>query len=164
MSIAIVFIVLFASFLAVSINYSRAFTVKNEIINIIENNQGWTQSSNRTYACTDTNTTECQILKYLSQVGYNIPSDGTVYCPEEYNRNGSPVEVNPGGYCIKLICTKTGTGRQNATNNAASGYYIVTTFVRVELPIIWTGLNVPVTGQTMTLYYNNSSGISCSNL
>ena len=35
-SIVIVFIVLFTSFLAISVNYSKAFRVKNGIINIIE--------------------------------------------------------------------------------------------------------------------------------
>ena len=167
MSISITFIIIFASFLAISINYSKAFTVKNEIINLIEDNQGWRQSSTRTYTCTDNATSsECQILRYLRKVGYNITSTPTkpVYCPDEYkDKYGNRTTVQPGGYCVKLVCTMSGTGRLATGYNTGSGYYIVTTYVRVELPIIWTGINIPVTGQTMTLYYNNVSGLECSN-
>ena len=41
-SIVITFIVLFVSFLAYSISYTRAFKVKNEIINYIERAEGFT--------------------------------------------------------------------------------------------------------------------------
>ena len=38
--IVIVFIVIFTSYLALSVNYSKAFKVKNGIIEIIEENEG----------------------------------------------------------------------------------------------------------------------------
>ena len=44
--LVITFIVLFSGFLAYSINYTKAFRVKNEIINIIEKNEGYTISNN----------------------------------------------------------------------------------------------------------------------
>lgn len=165
LSISITFIIIFASFLAISINYSKAFTVKNEIINIIEDGQGWRQTggATRNSSCTDSmSSTECQILKYLTKTGYNITStpSSPIYCPKDLY--GENVQLQPGGYCVKLVCTTSGTGRQGR-NNGGSGYYVVTTFVRIEIPIIWTGINVPVTGQTMTLYYNNVSGLTCSN-
>ena len=169
LSISITFIIVFSSFLAISINYSKAFTVKNEIINAIEDGQGWRQTSspNVNASCTDeTTSTECQILKYLNKVGYNIKSTATkpVYCPEEYNdRYGRRKTINSGGYCIKRVCTRSGTGRLASGYNTGSAYYQVTTFVRIEVPILWVGLNVPVTGQTMTLYYDNARGIECSN-
>ena len=40
--IVILFIALFASFLAYSISYTRAFNTKNEIINLIERSEGFT--------------------------------------------------------------------------------------------------------------------------
>ena len=162
LSISITFIVLFAGFLAVSINYSRAFTVKNEVVSIIENSQGWRESSGSNASCGDYNTSsECQILQYLSRVGYNIDKN-SVSCPDIYEKpSGGREKVQNGGYCVKLVCTRPGTGRLGV-GNSASGYYVVTTFVRIELPIIWTGISVPVTGQTMTLYHNSSS-LNCSN-
>jgi len=164
LSISITFIVLFASFLAISINYSRAFTVKNEIISIIENKQGFRGASTYSPSSCNDESTECEILKYLSRVGYSINSTSTspVYCPDEYNIGGARQQVRNGGYCIKLICTMSGTGRNAVGTNYGSGYYVVTTFVRIEFPIIWTGINIPITGQTMTLYYNSTS-LGCSN-
>ena len=44
--IVIIFIALFAGFLAYSISYTKAFRVNNEIINIIETNEGFTTSPN----------------------------------------------------------------------------------------------------------------------
>ena len=38
------FIVLFSAYLAVSINYTKAFKAKNKIINIIEQNEGMSKS------------------------------------------------------------------------------------------------------------------------
>ena len=166
LSISTVFIVLFAGFLAVSINYSRAFTVKNEIVSIIENAQGWRASSGSNASCSDEATSsECQILQYLARAGYNINSteSSPVYCPDIYNdQYGNRAYANQGGYCIKFVCTKEGTGRNSYSDNTGSGYYVITSFVRIELPIIWTGINVPVTGQTMTLYHNNGT-LDCSN-
>ena len=46
MGIVIVFVVLFSSFLAYSISYTKAFNVKNQIINYIEHKEGFTKSSN----------------------------------------------------------------------------------------------------------------------
>jgi hypothetical protein len=42
--IVITFIALFASFLAYSISYTRAFNMKSEILNIIERSEGYTMS------------------------------------------------------------------------------------------------------------------------
>ena len=44
--LVIIFIALFAGFLAYSISYTKAFRTKNEIINIIEKNEGFTMSNN----------------------------------------------------------------------------------------------------------------------
>ena len=40
--IVILFIALFSAFLAYSVSYTKAFNTKNEIINIIERNEGFT--------------------------------------------------------------------------------------------------------------------------
>lgn len=43
--IVITFVVLFTSYLALSVNYSKAFKVKNEIISLIEENEGLTDKT-----------------------------------------------------------------------------------------------------------------------
>ena len=63
--IVIVFIALFSAFLAYSISYTRAFNVKNEIINYIERNEGYELFSD---AGTDANGISCtdfQMLKLI---------------------------------------------------------------------------------------------------
>ena len=153
-TIVMTFIVLFSSFLAISINYSRAFSVKNEILSLIERNEGFSTTGDSTTNCTDTST-QCQVQKYLRKASYNITD--TITCPNIYDdAYGDPTSSQSGGYSIKKTCTSGGT------------YYTVTTFVRIELPIIWSAFNVPITGQTMNIYYDSSGdgysgvGLPCS--
>ena len=58
--LVITFIVFFASFLAVSINYAKAFNVKNEVINIVSKYEG------------NNNTTRNKIRSYLRNQGYRL--------------------------------------------------------------------------------------------
>lgn len=147
LGIVLTFIVLFAGFLAVSINYSRAFTVKNEVLNYIERNEGYSTTDNVTYNCTDLST-QCQIQKYLHKVSYTISDD--VKCPDVFNdADGNSTYAKSGGYCIKKTCTSAGS------------YYTIATFVRIELPILWEAFTVPVTGQTMNIYYDTGD-LECS--
>lgn len=56
----LIFLVLYVSFMCVALSYARAFRVKNRIINIIEQNEGYTAQAAE------------DIEKYLSKAGYNI--------------------------------------------------------------------------------------------
>ena len=59
-TIVIVFIVLFSSYLAISVNYSKAFKVKNGIVDLIEQNEGLSSE------------TQTQISNYLDKTGYFV--------------------------------------------------------------------------------------------
>ncbi len=74
--IVLIFIAIYISFLAVSINYSQAFKVKNKLITIVEVNEGWAPGS----------TADNEIKTYLRQVGYTqsytvlkVPTDRGPY-------------------------------------------------------------------------------------
>ena len=124
LGLAVTFIVLFTSYLAVSINYTRAFKVKNEIINIIESNQGFSQN------------TQNKIKTYLDTMGYANTVTNANDCTK-YGKYGA------GGYCVQK-------------NQNGSGYtYKVTTFIKIELPIINFKILIPIGGETKTLYYVN---------
>lgn len=58
-NIVIVVIVFFNTYLAISVNYSKAYRVKNEVISIIEQQEGWT------------NRAKDEIDAYLTSVGYS---------------------------------------------------------------------------------------------
>ncbi len=143
LGLAVTFIVLFASYLAVSINYAKAFKVKNEIINMIESNQGFKRSTYGTgidkidiNILRNSNIVENKIYAYLKDIGYA----NTVVTSDDCNKYG---DYGQGGYCVKKV--------QNG-----SGYtYKVTTFIKIELPIFNFKVLVPIGGETKTLYYVN---------
>lgn len=139
------FIVLFSAYLAVSINYTKAFKAKNKIINIIEQNEGMSKSVGDVRNKTDEElnkgkTTEDKIYYYLKQAGFVIDKDTlSGRCPDDTD----DTTLYAGGYCVKGISTREGK------------YYKVTTFVKIELPVIWVNITVPVKGETKVIYHIN---------
>ena len=139
------FIVLFSAYLAVSINYTKAFKAKNKIINIIEQNEGMSKSVGDVRNKTDEElnkgkTTEDKIYYYLKQAGFVIDKE-TVSgrCTDDTN----DTTLYAGCYCVNGISTREGK------------YYKVTTFVKIELPVIWVNITVPVKGETKVIYHIN---------
>lgn len=144
----VLFIVLFSAYLAVSVNYTKAFKAKNKIINIIEQNEGFSTSSqcknDKSDACLKNSTsTEDKIYAYLKESGFLINDLNDKVCPN-YNL------IKDGGYCVQRVCTSQGS------------YYRVITFIKIELPIVWQTFTVPIKGETKVLFYTNN-GIACIN-
>lgn len=145
LGLAVTFIVLFTSYLAVSINYTKAFKVKNEIINIIESNQGFTENINSDNfknftpdEFKNSKITEEKIYGYLQSIGYA----NTAITEADCSGRGLG-KYGEGGYCVQK-------------NQNGSGYtYKVTAFIKIELPIINFKILIPIGGETKTLYYVN---------
>ncbi len=135
----VLFIVLFSAYLAVSVNYTKAFKAKNKIINIIEQNEGFSKTtcgSNKTTSCLkNSKKTEDKIYYYLQNAGFVL--EDIKSCPN----SDSP--VRDGGYCVDKVSTSQGA------------YYKVTTFIKIELPLIWQTFTIPIKGETKVLYYTN---------
>ena len=91
--LVLTFIVFFASFLAVSINYSKAFHVKNNIVDLIGKYEGNNCNSRK------------KIGEYLNDVGYLVIGK----CPSDYNAydlHGNYLHgTNKGHFCIKSETT-----------------------------------------------------------
>ena len=117
------FIVIYVCFLAIAINYSITFRVKNQIINLIESYEGYDLAKN-------------SIDDYIADVGYYRSSVGTV-------------EIGTGecksGYCIEEIPV-------NRDGTKVGTYYKVTTYVTFDFPIIGQISNFPVSGETRVIY------------
>ena len=128
MGFVVLFIVLFSAYLAVSVNYTRAFKVKNKIVNIIEENEGFNTRS------------KDKINSYLKEIGYQTTQINSSRCPE-----GSDT-YQQGGYCVYKV---------NANNGGK--YWKVTTFIKFEIPIISLKLTIPINGETKVLYYTNNN-------
>jgi len=60
LQILLIFIVIFISFLSVSVNFAQAFRIKNKIISYIEANEGWSEGSEA----------DQDINDFLNRIGY----------------------------------------------------------------------------------------------
>lgn len=138
-NIMIVFIFFFAAFLAIAINYSQAFRIKNQIINYIEQYEGIKGSKDK-------------IVDYIKDAGYyrDKGCDCENYNCDGFNdsRNGAPVSNADGTYTVKGLCVR------ELKNGNGDTYYRVTTFVGFELPVIGNMINFEVKGETRIVTNN----------
>ena len=141
--IVAVFIFFFAAFLTYSINYTRAFNLKNEIINIIEKAEGYNPDS----------TVEGKINELVSSMGYNVEATDGIVC--EGKQNGNKNEIKPGGYCLVKVCP---SGNKNSNT-----HYKVTTYIALKLPVVNINVSIPISGETRTLY-RDSGKYDCTDL
>ena len=135
LEIIIVFMVLVNSYLAFSVNYSRAFKVKNAIIDLIENNEGY--PTGEAVNCTkndDPNSFSGRFCKIISDYGYMAPKQTT------RDKACSEVPHAPNldnlGICIIPHTNIIGQGSTNDTYQGV--YYTVYTYINIDLPIIKT--------------------------
>ena len=117
--IVISFILLFASFMSLSINWSKTYKVKDEIVLAIERNNGVNPESLG------------QISTYMADLGYRTVGKG---CPDHYvgfTYDGVKTYSSP-SYCIKAnMLGATATGHKSFT-----AYYSIIVFFRLDIPII----------------------------
>ena len=139
-SLIIVFIFVFTAFLALSINYSKAFRVKNEVLSFIEKGEGIT---NETIKLTN---------NYLRNTGYSyVGKCETGYYGVSINNNTNGIyeeaisnkEYN---YCIKKV-------KSTAINFPDRSYYEVKLFFKFNLPVVGDIFLFKVEGQTKDIVY-----------
>lgn len=133
--LVLTFIVFFASFLAVSINYSKAFNVKNNIVDLIGKYEGNNCEARK------------KIGEYLHDVGYmsiGECSDGYY----AYDLNGSYLLGKDKGYfCLKNEDT-SGTVVEKK-------YYRTETFFKLDLPLVGDLLTFRIKGETEAIFFAN---------
>lgn len=147
-NIVIVFVLLFAAYISLSINYSKAYNVKNEIVNIIRNQGGVCTSSTKNSNNNCYNFAE-QITDYFQEANYR----STGVCDEGwigYTREGQ-VDINNknSAFCVKAIKAKTNSELPNAL------YYQIKVFYQLDLPIINSIFEFALVGETGRVYEPN---------
>lgn len=146
--IAIVFILLFSGFLALSVNYSRAFKVKNELINIVERQEGIRLKARD------------EINAYFNEVGHFVKGP----CPEGYTafeEDGTSF-TNRGIYCAKKMCE---TSAADVTSGLFKAHYKVVVFFKFDLPIFGDLFTFRVEGETKTIFNapkDDNEDMACS--
>ena len=122
----LVFLVLYVAFICVALNYSRAFRVKNRIIDIIEQNEGY-NINNTSDAVAN------QIDSYLRNTGYYINAEARQYLADKNVSSCS--QLYGQGYCVYKISSNP-------------DYYGVETYMIFTLPIINIKFPIAVKGET----------------
>ena len=142
--LVITFIVFFASFLAVSINYAKSFTVKNNLVDLITKYEGNNPCARK------------KMGNYLKQVGYLV----TGSCPEKkedgtclyigYNQNGEKL-LNQNSKAYFWISEDNNDG----TISLGKEYYRVVVFFKIDLPVIGDLVTFPIKGETESIPFVN---------
>jgi hypothetical protein len=161
LEIIIVFLVLVNSYLAFSVNYTRAFRVKNAIIDLIENYEGFPvdgvscNGTNSSSSNPEFNTKFCNIIR---SYGYNSP---------EFARNDCGGTDQPGGVNDIGVCIFPHVNINNQTSGSDSFYgiyYTVYTYIDIDLPILNRVLQAMpnifrITGDTNIIYTSGQKNI-----
>lgn len=159
MQIVIVFILFFVAFITLTLNYTRAFRVRNEVINIIEREEGYTANHGG-----DDVGARYLIASYLTNNGYNTKGkcDGYKYGATSLDLNKvgdnygyQEVKKNDGAiyyYCFKKV--RNIPKGDVTTNYENRSYYKVKLFFRFNLPVIGDIATFSVNGETIDIYYN----------
>ena len=137
--VVIFFIILFSGYLAMSVNYSKAFQVKNEIVSIIERRQGMNDKAQE------------DIDNYLKSVGYGVFTSCKRICDRYANDAGFQgcVTIDPKYTNIRNQSeTKFCVAKYNTEETHGRSYYRVTAFFRIDLPIFRQIFTFPVNGET----------------
>ena len=135
--IVIVFLLLFTAIMCLTINNTKAFAVKNEVVSYIESQGGIDISrplDNRNDG----------IVDILSKAGYFTTGKcETGYTA--YNRDGSlnTSTSNKSAICIKKIDSNQETG---------GCYFEIMVFYRLDLPVFGSVFNFKTTGKTKVLF------------
>ncbi len=122
-NLVIVFIIIFIFFFAGSLTYTKAFKVKNRIVDIIEK-----------YEKFDSVTVD-EIASTLGEMGYRV-NVGNKGCPMRKEKESLTLNTNTYRYCVYEYSTTKGT------------YYGVAAYMYFDFPIIGQSLELPVYGET----------------
>ncbi len=131
------FMLIFVAFLALSLNYTKAFKIKNELLTIIEKKEGLTDGSNGSIAI---------INNYLKANNYGVTKsceEGS-YGVSDLNSYSAELVTNTSKkyyYCVTKI-------KAPSANNSGKSYYRVGIFFYFNIPVLGDIFKFDVNGET----------------
>ena len=144
LGIVMVFMAIFIAYVAISINYSTAYTLKSKIVTIIEEYEGM---NNTTISKIDAVIRDnAYYNKFTCRPAEGI-ADTRVFGITDMNATLNP--TTPQSYCVTR-------DYRNATDGTETQYYYTVTFA-FDLPILGNILNFRVSGETNGLLYPNDT-------
>lgn len=134
--LVIIFMLIFVAFLALSLNYTKAFKVKNELLTIIEKYEGATDTSNGSIAVINgyLKANNYGTVKGCPTGGYGVPSLDTPTIKKA--EKGQKYY-----YCISKVKSPT-------KNNPNKVFYKLNIFFYFNLPVIGDIFKFDVSGTT----------------
>ena len=135
--VLLIFLAVYITFVAVALNYAKAFRVKNSVVDIIEQNEGMDESDFNAREGNITTGVTGQINAKLKDYSYYVSLSGSEinkYCGDREHH----FEL---GYCIN-----------SKSNDLGRIYYQVVTFVQIRFPF-WEDFNItiPIRGETRVI-------------
>lgn len=138
----IIFIVLFTGYLCLSINMNKSYKVKNEIINIIQKNNGLNDSTIK------------QISNYMSNVGYRTAGNCNDKDEIAYDIKGIVGKNKKGLFCVKETSVTTESGSDYTKPQfPKTSYYQIKVFFAIDLPVVRNLFTFSLKGSTKKMFY-----------
>lgn len=143
MIIVLTFIALFSGYLALSINYSKAFRIKDGIVDRLEKHSG-----------PNTDSIE-DIYNLMKEINYNSMGSCDLLKNEDgvdfigVNKNMVTKKPTHGtyNYCISKV------NAFNPSGQMTSAYYKVVVFFSLSFPVFDELLSFHVSGETINIFY-----------
>ncbi len=131
-NLIIIFVTILLLFFIGSLSYSKAFKVKNKIIDEIEKNQVYDEDVSQS------------IDNWLGEIGYRYNSSTSLWsCPKSNNGGILVNKASNYQYCVYEYIDS------NKTRDINGRYYRVIAYMYFELPILSDLIKIPVMGETV---------------
>lgn len=151
--IVVALVLLFSGIMALTINRSNAFAVKDQLVSIIERNGGFDMTSEIVGGRLTGDDAIEEIVESLEHNSYRqtgqcpIPDDPNAVEVKAFQRNGAAVVGNnDASFCIVRI------KGQNPVGTPANYYYQIIVFYSLDLPVIKELFTFKALGETKVLY------------
>lgn len=139
LQLVIVFMLIFVGFLALSINYTKAFRIKNEVLSIIEKYEGISSGEKGSIAITNNylRHNNYQTMGTCESGSYGVAdlSNNTVIATSDRSKYY---------YCVKKVGTSDSTYPDRVM-------YEIETFFKFNLPFLGDLFTFHVTGETIDI-------------
>lgn len=130
-NVVVIFVIIISGLFVSSMSYSKAYKVKNVIIDAIEEHEGYDEN------------TVAQIEATLSDMGYRINRNGVQTCSAP-DVSADSIEIlnssNNYRYCVYRITEARGT------------YYAATAYMYFDIPLLADTLEFAVNGHTKMIF------------
>lgn len=150
--ICLVFIVMFTSYLVISLNYAKAFRIKNYIVSALEENEGYTSNIDTRvadYLYNQGYDSYGQCENYITTQGYEWEMVATI-------DDNVPAGTDRHNVCIYQMISP-GTGEEEICANRSR--YRVVTFFKFDIPVVRYFSAFQVAGESRYIYdFANSPG------